>query len=106
MNHTISNTKSKYKTCQLCQYEIWNKSSSILFEKKCDCQFDCHDACFLNWVNAFGMCLHCTTKVNVIYKPKFGKEENTLYFTPRFSVERREQNIRNVFSKFFYFFFH
>ena len=106
MNHTISNTKSKYKKCQICQYEIWNKSSSILFEKKCDCQFDCHDACFLNWVNKFGTCFHCFSKVNVIYKPNLGKAKNLLYFTPRFSVERREQNIRNIFSKIINFFFH
>jgi hypothetical protein len=106
MNHTISNTKSNYKKCQLCQYEIWNKSSSILFEKKCDCHFHCHDACFLNWVNEFEMCLHCLSKVNVIYKPNFEKDDNTSDFTPRFSVERREQNIRNVFSKIIDFFFH
>lgn len=106
MNHTISNTKSKYKTCQICQYEIWNKSSSLLFEKECECQFDYHDACFLDWVNKFRTCFFCFTKVSVIYKPNFGKEENTLYFTPRFSVERREQNIRNVFSKIIHFFFH
>lgn len=106
MNHTISNTKSNYKTCQLCQYEIWNKSPSILFEKKCKCQFDFHDACFLNWINDFEMCLHCVTKVNVIYNSNFEKDDNTLDFTPRFSVERREQNIGNVFSKFIHFFFH
>ena len=105
MNHTISNTKSKYKTCQLCQYEIWNKTSSLLFEKKCECLFHYHDACFLNWINKFGMCFHCLSKVNVVYKPSFEFGENSLDLTPRFCVERRDQNIRNVFSKFFHLFF-
>jgi len=68
MKHTISNTKPKYKTCQLCHNEIWNKTRTILFEKKCECNLHYHDACFLTWINEFDTCFKCVSKVNVIYK--------------------------------------